>query len=147
MSTPRQDHPCDACGGSETLFRVKADPDFHEPDALIEAPTVRHAVNEWERQHPGMLWFSAAPARAACPVCLGSGRISDRMPVSDAVADAETLYGSVVAAAPGCLFHVLLEEAQDADIFMEDQDWEIKAIAKKRAWAAFRAVPGLREQD
>ena len=26
-----------------------------------------------------------------CPVCFGAGRISDRMPVADALADAETL--------------------------------------------------------
>ena len=33
----------------------------------------------------------------ACPVCLGAGRISDRMPAADAMVDAETLWRACIS--------------------------------------------------
>lgn len=59
-----------------------------------------------------------------CHVCLGAGRISDRMPVADALADAETLQtvGPVIIG----------REPFNA------------TEAERFASGAFRAVPGLR---
>jgi hypothetical protein len=54
-------HACDACGGTGVLW--------------------------CGRPHRG----GRCLADVRCPVCLGAGRISDRMPVADAIADAETL--------------------------------------------------------
>ena len=86
----------------------------------------------------------------ACPVCLGSGRISDRMPISDAVADAETLLRlscevvkpvwandtlSAYVSGKAAVYHCEISNYLYAPI-----------RAREAAHAAFRAVPGLRDK-
>lgn len=70
-----------------------------------------------------------------CPVCLGSGTISDRMPVADAVADAETLRANnyLDGVSSDCLRAPMSTLWSYID-------------ARGSARAAFRAVPGLREE-
>lgn len=87
--------------------------------------------------------------RPHCPVCLGDGRISDVMPASDALADAEMLaqnfpqpwgfYESDLdyAHSNGCrAVSKIVDWSQPVD----DAAW----WARRAARAAFRAVPGLR---
>lgn len=71
-----------------------------------------------------------------CPVCLGAGRISDKMSVRDAVADAETL-GTEIAEASYLVRTLGL---------LHKRTGELAAVlyARGAARAAFRAVPGLR---
>jgi len=81
---------------------------------------------------------------AACPVCLGSGRISDRMPVADAMADAETLR-NIANTYPHYSRH--LDETLDVQAAgPRDGSWAYLTPydARNAAHAAFRAVPGLR---
>jgi hypothetical protein len=89
------------------------------------------------------------PGTALCPVCLGSGRISDRMPVADALADAETLRALMIDAehASGRLSDVKLaqEAGNDAEAWSAyERDALAYVYASNAARAAFRAVPGLR---
>lgn len=94
----------------------------------------------------GMIWqwcdkSRTRDERVVCPVCLwrNNGRISDRMPAADAMADAETLrlhgmpgdireYGATAA--------LLLYTTEMVDAAPH--------YARLEARAAFRAVPGLR---
>jgi len=76
----------------------------------------------------------------ACPVCLGAGRISDRMPVADALADAETLRVVGMNAGPLPTVRWLYVLSWTLPQF---PDWK---TAHHAARAAFRAVPGLREE-
>lgn len=101
MSAPAT-HPCDACGGTGFEYR-----DVREHG---HAYRIRRSV------------------RYTCPVCLGEGRFSDRMPIADALADAETLQtvGPRIIGA-GRVPYTAIE-------------------AIRFARAAFRAVPGLREE-
>ena len=75
-----------------------------------------------------------------CLVCLGSGRISDRMPARDAVADAETLTSCLIA----------YGNAWKARALLNWTTWPLSSViidyydAIHAARAAFRAVPGLR---
>lgn len=72
-----------------------------------------------------------------CVVCLGRGRISDRVTVAQAMADAETLYpflppGSLIVAEPSTL------------------KWWLRSLPSAVSWgqnsarAAFCAVPALK---
>lgn len=69
-----------------------------------------------------------------CEVCLGASRISDRMPVSDALADAETLRRELGPSVQiGNRYLGLLDDPRQSG-----------KVARVVARAAFRAVPGLR---
>lgn len=93
-----------------------------------------------------------------CPVCLGSGTISDRMPVADALADAETLHLNAIpsdndectlAQGFGLQARFWIKDSLSkcsrwtGDDYAESQD-RAKTKACAAARAAFRAVPGLR---
>lgn len=92
-----------------------------------------------------------------CPVCLGSGVISDAMPVSDALADAETLRleAEVRWYAPRQRYEGIgartarwIDDAADIGRRLRagnDTTWIAAMDALFSARAAFRAVPGLRE--
>ena len=67
--TGRADHACDACGGSGIIETHVELTGYIRP-AGMGNPTQCRAT--------------------ACPVCLGSGRISDVMPESDAMSDFQT---------------------------------------------------------
>jgi len=73
-----------------------------------------------------------------CPVCLGSGRVSDVIPAQDAVADAEILWWEIDHHWRG----IISDRIGRALI----QTWPSSAgkYARQAARAAFRAVPGLR---
>lgn len=86
-----------------------------------------------------------------CPVCLGAGRISDVMPVSDSIADAETLRGSweiVYEHTTGEFAITGLTERTTAHLWTSGFGGyipgECAEAASAAARAAFRAVPGLR---
>lgn len=104
-------------------------------------------------------------AEHRCPVCRGAGRISDRMPAADALADAETLrlYVAVKQRAEAAtinmgepapwtamlydlnaLFCRGLSPAHYGLSYALEQDY---FMGKARASAAFRAVPGLRGEE
>lgn len=115
MSAPAT-HPCDACGGrGVTVGR---------PPVLADGTIV--AIS-----HP-----------IVCPVCLGAGHFSDMMPARDAVADAETLrlltyndFSGPVQDLNHCLTQIFFARGRGTH----------RACAMAAARAAFRAVPGLRE--
>ena len=75
-----------------------------------------------------------------CPVCLGAGSISDKMPARDAVADADTLTSCLIA----------YGNAWKARALLNWTTWPLNSAvidyydAIHAARAAFRAVPGLR---
>jgi hypothetical protein len=107
------DHECSACGGTGNFY-------FGQDAKLPYVPG--DAID--------------------CPVCLGAGRISDRMPVADAIADAETL-------------RRYLRQTMTSSVWRFDSGlcyrWPSKRIpipdpvsAWSRAHAAFRECPGLR---
>lgn len=77
-----------------------------------------------------------------CVPCLGSGRISERIPASDAVADAETLRLSGgakwIGACAGASY------AAYAHAWASDYSGFTRWTVLQDARAAFRAVPGLR---
>ena len=105
----RADHECAACGGTG------------------EASEYRPACsNEAHGEGCG-----CGDAPLPCPVCLGAGRISDRMPVADAMADAETLRLVATTLDPALVDWL--------DTWVGDPDG-----ANAAARAAFRAVPALR---
>ena len=92
-----------------------------------------------------------------CPVCLGSGRVSDVIPARDAVADAETLH---LASDDGRLLpglHLARIAAEWAEHWIRTTDRtgyrppkpighsdKAYSSAARAARAAFRACPGLR---
>jgi len=94
-------------------------------------------------------WCGIEPAVPQCRVCLGSGRISDRMPAADAMADAETLRPLSVDSDHTQL-HVAdaklaQEYGNDAAAWMAHESADLAATyATVAARAALRAVPGLR---
>lgn len=100
-------HPCAACDGYGQEILVAGSFDGVVPDVSV-----------------------------TCLVCLGAGRISDSMPASDAVADAETLrlndarYDWIGHA------HYALESGQIITA---------RQMATEDAHEVFRAVPGLRD--
>lgn len=65
------DHACDTCGGTGTGAKC-----------YCEAERAKYG---WPRAHH----------YSECPVCLGSGRISDRMPDKDSTADLATFWAVV----------------------------------------------------
>jgi hypothetical protein len=129
-------HPCDACGGSG-----------------LDAAAVKRYRDKWE--WPGIPgYMKPDPHFPLCPVCGGSGRISDVMPAADAVADAETLRSvtrsihrgfafhntDVYLSASCALFHV---EAATRPGSLYEGDFWIRSAAEH----AFKAVPGLRDDQ
>jgi hypothetical protein len=111
-------HPCDACGGIG----------YRETD-----------VETFGTPH----WGGTA-YYPPCPVCQGSGRISDRMPVADAMADAETLRLEWERQSLGVIHHTdatrpVMTGALGDELLSAPLDWDRYA-----ARAAFHAVPGLR---
>lgn len=110
----------------------------------------------FESTHGGRL----RPCEAPCPVCLGTGRISDRMPVADALADAETLRAfQRDPYPPNFLLRTLAPDAYatehgalrcgvSADLWARghfyETEWALVDDAAHAARAAFRAVPGLK---
>ena len=110
-------HKCAACGGSGRKFLPPKEGSTHQPNG-------RHIK---------------------CPTCLGSGRISDRMPVADAMADAETLRVHTARLLGGGHAWAALQHG----VIAERRAWQGKtaeaaSFAREAARAAFRAVPGLR---
>jgi hypothetical protein len=83
---------------------------------------------------------SAHWPETACPVCLGSGRVEDRIPASDAVADAETLR----LVADGKVATLLRGAENGRRSVAIEYAYHGQGVAKGAARAAFRAVPGLR---
>src|SRR3972149_997138 len=74
----RADHECSACSGTGERGACGRD----------------HGMTTCSKHNCCLCEQSFDAVRlngATCPVCLGYGRISDRMPVADALADAETL--------------------------------------------------------
>lgn len=83
-----------------------------------------------------------------CPVCLGTGRVEDRIGVEDAVADARTLQG-VAWDLPKPHISNTLRKARffGRQVVAEIEiggDWGLGVLAMSAARAAFRAVPALR---
>ena len=127
-------HDCAACGGKCL-------------DQRHETPCEGHAT-----------CTACAEECAPCSVCGGSGRISDVMPVKDAIADAETLrYGSsemrldpAYDYAPVVIatFEAVIgarQCGQRARTLVDGGFWAgVWGYARDAARAAFRAVPGLR---
>lgn len=100
----------------------------------------------------GMI-FDESRNHPDCQVCLGAGRISDRMPAKDAVADAETLFNAVSS-------HVMAWAWQDLVFLSYAPQYAAESIhygmgdpqdgaelARLAARAAFRAVSGLRGEE
>lgn len=89
-----------------------------------------------------------------CPVCLGSGRVSDRVPREDAIADAATLIQLLVDEPLGdpddnlelCLSGCMSDEHNAVIVQAVRRGYSVKAASygRRAAHAAFRAVPGLR---
>lgn len=81
-----------------------------------------------------------------CPACSGRGWQSDAMPVSDALADAETLWrfawdgGAEVGDLTPAYLDAAAVDLREAELL----DDFAAPIAQSAARAAFRAVPGLR---
>lgn len=120
-------HPCAACGGSGRV-PVSCDSPWHR---------AKLCSCNFGMDRP-------------CPVCLGAGRISDKMPARDAVADAETLAriaDSVLGAYEDGIYPF-----QNSHVTARLQGWlaitgaetysDHRALLAARA--AFRACLGLR---
>jgi hypothetical protein len=81
-----------------------------------------------------------------CPVCRGSGRISDRMPVTDAIADAETLLLHAMAGATETARHIV--DARELAYMALGGAIDFAAErGQMAARAAVLAVPGLGRQS
>jgi hypothetical protein len=97
----------------------------------------------WDTPYP----LPAHANKITCHVCLGAGRISDRMPVADALADAETLW----RVARELVLLPDLYAATNHGWVARDCCLRRSAIAaleaRTAAHAALRAVPGLRGED
>lgn len=123
------DRLCAACGGTGEDTCIACS---HRP---------RYAMTDYTCQD------QAHRADVFCPVCLGSGRISDAVPARDAVADAETLHAMAALAPLDWYYDVDLSECDavlsaDCSVWIKyDRDTYRYTDA---AHAAFRAVPGLR---
>ena len=118
----RADHKCGACGG---LGR-------------IDKP---HRIG-------GSSFYDGYATLVFCPVCLGSGRISDRMPAADAMADAETLLNLSYTepkdwAAEAWNTGGFIRWYLDRENGICEPEY-LAVVAESAARAAFRAVPGLR---
>lgn len=124
-----QERDCRACGGTGEMGQTTAD-----------GFTI------------GTIWRD-------CPVCLGSGRISDRVSREEVMVDAETLrvyqdefrdVPAVWVAADAGAWAAAWTRAEDRTLFrppdagMADRAY---SSAKRAARAAFRAVPALRGEE
>lgn len=175
----RASHPCAACGGRGVLPADGAlmhdKPKgkcvcghgwgFHGPTGHSYCRgTVRAA---WKTEgvgarpcdcgefHPKNLLQppSAYYAPADCPVCLGAGQLSDRMPARDAVADAETLRFIAAASDYSVEFQTwigspstlaLNRAVMNADMAIHGAVDFSRERGELAAHDAFRVVPGLR---
>jgi hypothetical protein len=136
LSQSVKDRPCDACGGGGCGSPF----DWHRE------------IHAARRRLTGRVG-----CRVPCLVCQGAGRISDAMPVKDALADAETLRLNVTSELPpGQRWSRALGTVSKA---LAEAEWfavvaggmarkgiraESAAQAAAAARAAFSAVPGLR---
>lgn len=143
-------HACDACGGAGGDHWVVRY--WHDGQPVFELgfsdeATARREQDYLDRAGWGRVTCSPVETPSPCPVCRGAGRISDRMPAADAVADAETLRLALKitkSGNPDCyvkggfavaaLVHPGVVHQLDAAV----------PYAIEAARAAFRAVPGLR---
>ncbi len=125
QSKPRE-HECAGCGGRDGSCLAETELGG-DSDGL------------------GMAGGSYVPAPLPqCSVCLGAGRISDRMPARDAVADAETLRLNCESRAPEWAWtrrHVIEAAALGGDSTLA---W---FSPREAARSALRAVPSLRSGD
>jgi hypothetical protein len=174
----RADHPCDACGGSGDRFLDRNQIEIPEGQecGAKEGGLICGAPAEWRdvTKDPGDGGFyrhgdpdaylcerhmmevetPAGPEEGElCPVCQGSGRISDVMPAADAMADAETVR-LAAKRRPGLRSDVrhasyygarVLDYTCDRDDIGDVDPADVAAgYAQTAARAAFRAIPGLR---
>ena len=123
---PKAEHKCDACGGSGKIG--------------CEDHATYH-------KHGSTYYHRFACDVLKCPVCLGSGRISDRMPVSDAVADADTLWWGVLYQAYQAPALETATLGCQVAVWIHHNESESYRLTRLAAHAAFRAVPGLREEN
>lgn len=86
-------------------------------------------------------WRGQEYGNGPCPACKGEGRISDRMPVADAVADAETVYLNRSMMRFPLNFDANRAMALYAAILGYTQD--LKGHVMRTANDTFRAFPGL----
>ena len=132
MSAPAS-HPCAACGGT----KVQPGNPFN---GALDVAGVHGPRGGWWRD---------------CSVCAGAGRLPDRMPAADALADAETLrrISDDIGGPDWSLDHSLPQSVWaklswkfDNAMYMasEGHDSLAKGWTYDLARAAFRAVPGLR---
>lgn len=147
-------HACDACGGAGGDHWVVRY--WHDGQPVFELgfsdeATARREQDYLDRAGWGRVTCSPVETPSPCPVCRGAGRISDRMPAADALADAETLR---------LLWHERAEGFNLPDRFRVEHQtvalfWQAGSLghyiphecadsARDAARAAFRAVPGLR---
>ena len=136
MTTSEQatEHTCGACGGSG-----RTDKPHQIGGSSFYGGWIRAGGYE-----------SPTSALVICHVCLGAGRILDRMPAADALADAETLavFAAVyhfpqIKSLSSCWRRALnIQEIAQPDSGYDEHRAVLQAHWLARA--AFRAVPGLR---
>lgn len=157
-------HPCDACSGTGSHSLTVAYGDVRPGDRIwnrhgysspighwtevltvtCDGPqhglTTRDGYKQWGWSHEGL------GVQRSCPVCLGAGRFSDRMPARDALADAETLLSALKV----CKHDTVQCYVDGAWASARASAGEIEPSgmwAERAARAAFRAVPGLRGEE
>lgn len=101
------------------------------------------------RHRGGETAWRESRAGQACLACIGTGRVTERIPASDAIADAETLRRNSRLPGSGPRFHWDVFDAENmaAWSFVTERVNGIVTghpAALAAARAAFRAVPGLR---
>lgn len=171
------DHECSACGGTGRIVLPVAYGDVQVGDRVWNRDGYSGPRGHWTEvmsircdgpQH-GLIvhdgytqWgFSREGVGVSrfCPVCVGAGRISDKMPVSDALADAETLI-RFAADDPGnnigdAAMHARSALAWGLATYVPGRTQgaktrkrteRVRTYSVLAARAAFRAVPGLREE-
>ena len=118
-------HPCDACGDTVPVCDL-----CHEP----------MLYQEFDADGPCEQWAcfcNGGNYVEACPVCLGAGSFPDRMPAADALADAETFSRNL----PWIPFISVDRSVKHSGVET------LYRMSRRAARAAFRAVPGLREES
>lgn len=133
-------HACDACGGAGGDHWVVRY--WHDGQPVFELgfsdeATARREQDYLDRAGWGRVTCSPVETPSPCPVCRGAGRISDRMPVADALADAETLRRAYGLGSP-------LPTRDIEAVIGRARINDVRKITRACARAAFRAVPGLR---
>lgn len=139
------DHECSACGGTgDQSQRLPSIPDRQEGRSFWRCGTCncQNSVEDGECQFCDCAGLDCTRASCSdprhfvpCPVCLGSGRISDRIPVADALADAETVRCIVEPYA--------VREIAGPIVDLYNAAACIRVLSKIQK---ARAVPGLREE-